>query len=245
MEKNLSMFFIFISTFISLVLPIGAALFLKLRFNASLRAAAVGMLIFIVFQPLTRLQLLQLLRSTNWFTYNLVANPWIIYVTLGVSAAVFENVGRFIGFKFLLRGRWQWKNGAAYGIGHGGIEAIIFAGIPFLNAIFTSFNNPGLLTQAPWMYLAGGIERLSAMTFHVAASLIVLYGIKNKKNKYLLYAILLHSILDTSIGFIKNIVLLEAWVAFVAISALTFIIVKIKRTKYEELLVQGGGKYEI
>jgi uncharacterized membrane protein YhfC len=95
------------------------------------------------------------------------------------------------------------------------------------------------------MYLAGGIERLSAMTFHVAASLIVLYGIKNKKNIYLLYAILLHGLLDSSLGFIKNILLLEAWVALVAFSTLMFIVIKIKKASKEKVLVQDGGKYEV
>lgn len=236
MGINLSVFFMLISAAISILLPICLAVYLNRKFKTSWKAVIVGAAIFILFQPLTRLQLLKFWQGTSWYTYNSVVNPRIIYLIAGFSAAIFENVGRFIGFKFLLKNKLQWKNGIAYGIGHGGIEAILFAGIPFISAIIVSFSNPALINQAPVIYLVGGLERLFAMTFHVAASLIVLYGVRNKKYIYLLYAILLHGIMDSSIGFIKNVAIIEAFVAVLAFVSLFFIIKLIKKSSKEKIL---------
>jgi len=236
MGYGLSILSMCISAAIAIVLPIAAALYLNKKYNTSWKAVVVGVLIFIVFQPLTRFQLLGLWQKTNWYTYNSVVNPWSIYLIAGFTAGIFENVGRFIGFKFFLKDKLEWKNGIAYGIGHGGIEAALLAGIPFINLIVTSLINGTTVYNFPGMYLLGGIERIFAMTLHVALSLVVLYGVKNKKNRYLLYAILLHGIVDSSIGFVKNTILLEAWVAVFAAAVLFFIIRKIKKSSSESIL---------
>lgn len=232
----LSILFMFISAVLAILLPTIAAIYLNKKYKASWKAVFIGALIFIVFQPLTRFQLLKYMRSTYWFSYNMVVNPWIIYLFAGFSAGLFENVGRFIGFKFLLKDKLEWKNGIAYGIGHGGIEAILMAGIPIVAAIISSLATGIVPNQSPVMFLVGGIERVFAMTFHVGASLMVLYGIKNKKYRYLLYAILIHGILDSSIGFIKNIALVELWAAIIAFGTLGFMIYKIKKTSSEKIL---------
>jgi uncharacterized membrane protein YhfC len=235
MSFNVSMLFILVSAAAATILPIGAAVYLGRRYNTSWKAVVVGALIFTLFQPILRFPLLKLLQGTSWFTYNSVVNPRLIAIVLGFSAAIFESTGRFIAFRFLLKDRLQWKNGIAYGLGHGGIEAIVLAGFPFINAFFISLSNPSILNQAPALYLVGGLERIFAMIFHIAASLIVLYGVKNKKRRYLLYAILAHGILDSSLGFIKNIAVIEAWVGTFAVILLVLIVRKIKKSSSEKI----------
>jgi uncharacterized membrane protein YhfC len=243
MDFNISILFLCVSAAVATILPIGAAIYLRRRFDVSWKAIFIGVYIFVLSQPILRLPLLQIFQGTSWFTYNSVVNPWLTSMVLGFSAAIFENTGRFIAFKFLLKDRLQWKNGVAYGLGHGGIEAILFAGIPLINAIISGMSNPSLFNQAPALYLVGGIERISAMTFHIAASLMVLYAVKNKKVIYLFYAILAHGILDTSIGFIKNIAVFEAWTGAFAVILLTLIVIKIKRSSSEEILSQNIGGF--
>ncbi|MCM0648002.1 YhfC family intramembrane metalloprotease [Clostridium swellfunianum] len=236
MNFNVSILFMSLSAAAATILPIGVALYLRSKYQTSWKAVGIGALIFILFQPVLRFPLLRLLQGTSWYSYNSVVNPWLIAIVLGFSAAVFENIGRFVAFKFLLKGNRQWKNGIAYGIGHGGIEAILLAGIPLINSILLSISNPALLNQPSAIYLVGGLERIFAMTFHVAASLIVLYGVKFRKYRYLFYAILMHGLLDSSIGFIKNIALFEAWAGILAITLLVSIIIKIKRSSSGKIL---------
>jgi uncharacterized membrane protein YhfC len=232
---NVSILFLFVSAAAATILPIGAAVYICRRYNTSWKAVAIGALTFILFQPIFRLPILKLLQGTSWFTYNSVVNPWLIAIILGFSAGIFENVGRFVAFKFLLKNRLQWKNGIAYGLGHGGIEAILFAGVPLISAVIAGISNPLMINQPPALYLVGGLERISAMTFHIATSLMVLYGVRNKKYRYLLYAILVHGILDSSIGFIKNIAVFEAWVGAFAVILLVVIIRKIKKSSSEKI----------
>lgn len=50
------------------------------------------------------------------------------------------------------------------------------------------------------MVLYGGIERISAVIMHVGFTMLVLYGInKGRKALYLLWAILAHGVVDTTV----------------------------------------------
>jgi uncharacterized membrane protein YhfC len=236
MNYNVSILFMIFSALAATVLPIGAAVYLERKYETSWRAVVIGALIFILFQPVLRFPLLKLIQGTSWFSYNSVVNPWMISIFLGFTAGIFESTGRLIAFKFFLKDRLQWKNGIAYGLGHGGIEAILLAGIPLINSIFMSLSNPALVNQPTALYLVGGLERIFAMILHIALSLIVLYGVKTKKYRYFFYAVLAHGIVDSSIGFIKNIAVIEAWVAAFAVVLLIFIVRKIKHLSSEKIL---------
>jgi uncharacterized membrane protein YhfC len=236
MRFNVSILFMFFSALAATVLPIGAAVYIGRKYKTSWRAVGVGALIFILFQPVLRFPLLKLIQGTSWFSYNSAVNPWLISIFLGFTAAIFESTGRLVAFKFLLKDKLEWKNGVAYGLGHGGIEAILLAGIPLINSIFISLSNPALVNQPPALYLVGGLERIFAMTLHIALSLIVLYGVKTKKNRYFFYAIFAHGVVDSSIGFIKNIAVIEAWVAVFAVVLLILIVRKIKQSSTEKIL---------
>ncbi len=236
MNNALSMLFLCISAAIGTLLPIGLAIYLNRKYKVSWKAIFIGALIFVVFQLLTRIQILNYVKTTFWFSYNLTVNPWLIYLILGFSAGLFEGVGRFVGIKYLLKDKWEWKNGIAYGLGHGGIEAILLMGIPLTATLINGIMGAFTADQAPVMFLIGGIERIFAMTFHVAASLMVLYAVRTKKYRYLFYSILIHGIIDSSIGFIKDIARIEIFVAVIAVLTLAFIIIKIRKTSSEKIL---------
>lgn len=236
MNNVLSILFLSISAAIGILLPTGLVIYLNKKYNTSWRAVFVGALIFVVFQLLTRVQIIRYMQTKYWFSYNITVNPWLIYIIFGLSAGIFEGVGRFVGIKYLLKDRQEWKNGIAYGIGHGGIEAILLMGLPVLMTLFSNLNGVMSSAQPPIMFLVGGIERIFAMTFHVAASLMVLYAVRTSKYRYLLYAILIHGILDTAVGFIKNVLVIEVFAAFVAVVTLIFIIHKITKTSSEKIL---------
>jgi len=231
-----SILFMAISAFIGVFIPIIISVFLSMKYKASWKAVTVGAAIFVIFQLATRIPLLQYLQKTYWYSYNLVVNPWLIYILAGLSAGIFEEVGRFIGIKYFLKDKQQWKNGIAYGIGHGGIEAIIFCGVPLIITIVNSLATGTLPNEPAYLFLVSGIERISAMTFHVGASLMVLYAVRERKYRYVLYAILAHSILDSAIGFIKGIFFIELWAAVAAMTTLIFMIIKIKNNSSEKIM---------
>ena len=46
----------------------------------------------------------------------------------GLMAGVFEETGRYVSFKWFLKKETRIQDGLSYGIGHGGIEAMLIVG---------------------------------------------------------------------------------------------------------------------
>ena len=104
-----------------------------------------------------------------------------------------------------------------YGIGHGGIEAFILGILALIGLIQVIFlAGDGALNSFPpdqallireqinlywdmtWgLSLLGAWERISAMAFHLGASLLVYKAVRQKQSRWLVIAILGHTILDT------------------------------------------------
>lgn len=252
MVSSLSIFFLSLSAAICFLMPIGLAIYFYRKEKVSIKALLVGALIFFVFQIATRIPLLNFLSTTNWFIqFSTFKLPYALF--LGLTAGLFEEIGRYLGFRYLLKGKLEWKNGIAFGIGHGGIEAILIAGLPIINFIIyavlinsgqfdsaiasklpqgmgDTIKNTLLNTPAP-LLVVGGIERIFAMTVHIGYSLIVLYGVMKNKIRYLLYAILLHTLLDAPLVIFTNKIGLEVYLFIYAV--ITFILI-VKSRKYFE-----------
>jgi uncharacterized membrane protein YhfC len=59
-----------------------------------------------------------------------MSHTWLYAVLGALLAGLFEETGRFIAFKFLLKKRTDRKTAISYGIGHGGFEAIFGGAAP-------------------------------------------------------------------------------------------------------------------
>lgn len=153
------------------------------------------------------------------------ANPVLLSLVAGLFPGVFEETGRLVAYKTLLKKRTQRETSISYGIGHGGIEVILILGLNFVNyIIYALMINTGafgavveqVAAQAPEQLaqldtivtilttfsigtLAINVfERVFAVMFHVGASILVFYACKDKK-KFWLYplAIVLHTAMDS------------------------------------------------
>ena len=146
------------------------------------------------------------------------------YVLYGIiMAGVFEECGRYIILKYIMKKNRTRENAVMYGIGHGGIEilavilplmitylsvAILFSGGDVENALsslkITEENAaaalPSVQAAAAFDYgmmAMNVIERLFAMLLHIGLTVIVYYSVINAKKICLLAAILLHMLMDT------------------------------------------------
>lgn len=191
-----------------------------------------------------------------------------LYVLYGsLAAGTFEECGRFVAFKFILKKRREWKDGIAYGIGHGGIEAWLVGGLGLIGMIITAMmlNNGTFpfssapvesqekihaiqkqLSEASWpTFLLAGAERIMAICAHIGFSTIVLYGVRNNRSIYLLYAILLHALMDVGAALYQKGVL-NVWVVetIVACFAVAAVILVSRSEKYFTPLVEREKPYE-
>lgn len=208
-----------INILITIGIPIGVLAYLSIYRREKVRVFLVGALVFLISQVVLRIPLLNgVLAKMDWFYNMTVFNPILYAVFLGATAGIFEEVGRLVGFNIAGEKNKGWIDGIIFGLGHGGIEAIIFAGIASIQNIYIlitlnngSFNE-GFFgvsestvrsifdSTTSLMVLYGGIERILATIMHIGFTLIVLYGInKKKKALFLIVAILIHGIVDTTV----------------------------------------------
>lgn len=249
MVSNVSIIFMVVSLLICLFVPIGLAVFAYKKYRISIKAVLIGALIFFVFQIVLRIPLLTFISKQHWYQW-MAENTLLIALFLGLTAGLFEEIGRFIGYKLFLKEQLEWKNGIAFGIGHGGIEAVLITGMTMVNNIVLSFmiNTGGygalvgarlpaasaqaiknsLISGAPYTFAIGGVERIFAIAVQIALSLLILYGVMNRKTIYLLYAILLHALIDAPVVYMGmkgyGILIIEGLVALMALIAIFYII---------------------
>lgn len=141
----------------------------------------------------------------------------------GLAAGIFEETGRFISMKFLMKKEPSAPlPGLAYGIGHGGVEMIVVFGITMIgNIVLSILINSGqtdllfaattadaapqlqaqldqLQATGAGTWLMGLWERFSAIILHLGLSMMVWVAVR-KGGKWLwLYpaAIVLHAAVD-------------------------------------------------
>ena len=156
------------------------------------------------------------------------ARPILWALVLGLFPGVFEETGRFVAFKTILRNRRNRETSISYGIGHSGIEVILVLGINYIvYIVYAVMINTGtfqgiidqVAEQAPFQEEAiraladqlavfsfadigtGMFERVFAFLFHVGASILVFYAARDKGRLWLYpLAILLHTALDSLAG---------------------------------------------
>ena len=118
----------------TLVLPLGLGIFFWRKSKGRWRFFFIGCIIFPIF-------VLILERTAHSFLLYgapgavLQGNIWLYAFYAGLMAGTFEECGRWLAFKLSLR--WSRGPGDAlmYGAGHGGIEAILLAGMTMLSNI--------------------------------------------------------------------------------------------------------------
>lgn len=235
MVNVVSIAFMVVSMIISIGVPIAVTIYCYKKYKISFLNILVGAGIFILFALVLEKSMHVYFLKTNFNTSIILeSSPWIYAIYGAFAAGIFEETGRFIGFKFLLRGRTQKKDGIAYGIGHGGIEAIIIGGIAvFQSVYFSLLINSGtlystlggklpkatldqvsasIINTSPYLFLISGFERLFAFSIQLGLSMVVLYAVRSKKYRYLLYAVLIHALIDFPAALFQKGVISNVWI---------------------------------
>jgi uncharacterized membrane protein YhfC len=189
---------------VCLIGPILAGLWWRRRSGAPLAAFGAGALVFLVSQVILRLP--WQIPLGRWVQDH---PKWLIPFLLlsSVTAGLFEETGRWAGYRYLLQKERSPRIGVMFGLGHGALEAILLAGLP-LGGLLVAWvmASRGLLPSGPaleavrqqtaaldaWKVLLAALERASAMAAHVGLSLIVLQVWLRGGMRWLVLAIALH-----------------------------------------------------
>ena len=193
-----------------ILLPAALAIAWHRRTGAPYLPFVYGALIFIVFQIALRLpwQVPLALWVREHKDYQAV-----FLAFSGLTAGLFEEVGRYVGFRLLLRDDRSVPTAVMYGLGHGGIESALLVGLNLVGfavaLVLVSqglISNPQLVaklqaaasTVSPSSVVFAVVERVGAMVLHVGLTLIVLQAVARREIRWLALAIAVHALVDYS-----------------------------------------------
>lgn len=162
-------------------------------------------------------------------------------VLMVVLSGVFEETARWLVLRFWAKSARQWRDGVGFGLGHGGIEAVLML-------VYTAITSAILLTnQERFLSLAESsgqeeavaavqqqidnlahitlplvtlswYERALAIAFHVAMTLLILRAVRERKWQLWLLAVVLHSGFNALAGLLLPLGLAPVYIALIVVS---------------------------
>ncbi|MEH7118972.1 YhfC family glutamic-type intramembrane protease [Neobacillus vireti] len=233
----------FVPIVFSIALFIGLILYYRKRVGLAVKPLMIGALGFVVMTQILE-KALHLAVITAFPDY--AEHPWAFGLYGGLAAGVFEELGRFLLFAWLLKKFQDYKGGISFGVGWGGIEAVVLMLTMMIpNIMFAFMMNAGTLDktmagQIPAeqlaaikdmvlnngisFYLLACVERFFAVFMQIAFSLWVLIAVIKKKFVYVIYVLLIHAAIDFPLVFVQsghftNLWVVELYIAIVGIIA--------------------------
>lgn len=230
---------------ISVLLPFIFMFILRKKFKIRWLPFILGIGVFLVFALILEqiMHVIVLQPEPNGTIGLISSSPWL-YVLYGIFAAgIFEETGRLFAFLLTKKHYRDIDSAVSYGIGHGGFEAAAVVGLGMLNGIILAvLINSGseaisalpvaaedLVVSQPWyMYLIAIMERIIAMSLHIALSVIVFSAVM-MKGKWWLYplAILLHALANTTAAMMQAGLLTNVYIMYaglIVMAAITIFI---------------------
>ena len=240
----------------ALAIPLAAIIFWKIKSKGSIVPVIGGTLTFIVFaQVLEGMVHAFVLGSQNAFSNLLYSNTILYALYGGLMAGVFEEVGRYVTMRFVLKNYNSKSDAVSFGLGHGGIECAMVLGLNMAIYIVISLLinsgadesvllaiaggsaetvgiiTEGILSITPALAAIAIFERICAMALHLCLSMVVFAAVKKSSVRYLFAAIFLHFLADFVIVVLSRfagIYLAEAALA-IFVAALAYYVFKVKK----------------
>ena len=216
---------------LAIVIPVGIAIIWIVKKKEPFTSVLAGAGTFLLFallleKPIQNVLIfpVQMGFTEHSLSRYINARPILLSVITALFAGVFEEVGRFVAYRTVLKNRTNRETSISHGIGHGGIEVVVILGLTYMTYLSYAFMiNTGTFgmvvdqvrQQAPdqvdaIIKLAGQIseltftdvlpafaERAFAVLYHIGASIIVFYAARDRKKRWLLLlAIMIHTLLD-------------------------------------------------
>ncbi|MEH7416837.1 YhfC family glutamic-type intramembrane protease [Neobacillus drentensis] len=255
MVSTAKMISMFVPIVFAFILFIGLIWYYRKKMGVAVKPLIVGAIGFVVFTQVLE-KALHLAVITAFPHY--ADHPWAFGLYGGLAAGLFEEFGRFLLFTWLLKKFRDYKSGISFGIGWGGIEAILLVLMTIVpNIMFAFMMNAGtlektlggqipaeqiaaikdtVLNNGVSYYFLGCVERFFAVFMQIAFSLWVLIAVVKKKFVYVVYVILIHAAIDLPLVFVQtghftNLWVVELYIAIVGL--MSFWLIKKARGSFQ------------
>jgi ABC-2 type transport system permease protein len=202
---------------LTISLPFALAIILRRRVRVPWLYFCVGVLTFVGAQ-VVHIPLNRLLANIGILPEGATEGGELILtaIILGLTAGLTEELARALGYRIVRRAR-GYQDAVMMGLGHGGIEALIFGGVlaaagasslwylQNLEALPAGFTEEQLallrqqlelVANSPLLAFAPLIERFLALVLQVSLSVMVLQAFVRRNWWYVAGAILYHAAVD-------------------------------------------------
>jgi uncharacterized membrane protein YhfC len=245
-----------VSALLSALFPVAVFLICRGRMTLSMRNILTGAAVFFLFAGVLEKALHFYVLKANpvtaaWFPLHPIA-----FALCGcLAAGLFEETGRYLGMRYFVKNSGNPGTAVAYGIGHGGIEAILIGSLAGAGSLLLGvLLNSGLLESAvgpgpdadKLMQLKanlqaisvttvamGTLERLIALLIQIGLSLIVWRAVETRRLSILALAIFLHASIDFPAGLAQTrqlpIPVVEGLLVIVGAGIVAFFLAKLPR----------------
>ena len=249
------------SFIISFGLPVLLLILAHKKLKARITSFIIGSAVFVVFA----LVLEQMLHSVVLAAAGTLFTNNIIFYGLygGLAAALFEEAGRLIAMKFFMKQTLNKQNALMYGIGHGGIEAILIVGLTYISNLLsalminsgalqasmelldeatkqTTFQQIKVLWELPsWQFYMAGVERLLAIALQISLSILVYKAVASGYRKFWLLAFGIHFAVDFLTVVISGYGA-PVWIVETVLLVMVIFVVQYARKQYIEDTTQAN-----
>ena len=222
MVSTLSIVFMVLNMLLGILIPVSLLLFFRKKYRATVKSFFIGCAVMLVFALILE-QIVHFVVLGSKAGTIIQNNMWLYALYGSLMAGIFEETGRFLAMRFLLKKEHgNPHNALMYGAGHGGFEAMVLLTIGMINnLIYSILINLGqtqvllapldeatrgtlqaafdtLIATPAWHFLLSPMERIGAIAAQISLSVIVWFAASGKKCRMSLFllAIILHAVLD-------------------------------------------------
>lgn len=215
-------------------LPLVAIFLLKREWSLPLSIALAGAATFV------GSQILHIPANSAIATaFNMEAQPLIVQaIVLGLSAGIFEEVARYVVYRFWQTNVRRWREVVFFGLGHGAVEAIltgVLVALTLANVVVITNADEATILELPegtmaqvedfwatplYLPLLAALERVMAVTMHLGLAAMVALCFARQKIWPLFAAILWHALADAVAVYTS-----QSWGVFASEGALAVVAV--------------------
>ena len=222
MVPTLSIVLIITNMLLGIIIPVGLVVFFRKKYQASVKSFFVGCAVMLLF-ALVLEQIVHMVVLGSAAGVAIQSRTWAYALYGALMAGVFEETGRFLAMRYVLKKEHKdAHNALMYGAGHGGFEMFVILSMGMVNnLIYALMINMGqtqtllaslddvskntlqtafdTLIQTPsWQFALSPVERIAAITAQMGLSVIVWFAATGEKSRmsFLFLAIALHALLD-------------------------------------------------
>ncbi|MCR5541976.1 MAG: YhfC family intramembrane metalloprotease [Ruminococcus sp.] len=218
-----SITFTILSGALMAVIPVVFFIVMRKFTKFKVKPMITGAVVWFIFAILLKVLLLTpVIGMDNSVSKAVKGNVWLYYFVAASAAGIFEETGRFIAFRTVLKRCDDKSDALSYGLGHGGFESVyIGIQVAFLGIMAAMVNKGGiesvakgaddsvidsLLAQMDKLMsgdighaLLVGYERIPAVLVHIVFSVIVFAAVRQRKTGLYFLAVFLHFAVDFSL----------------------------------------------